>query len=102
MAEYDKSSNMRVRVQLKIDKVQVDEVVEGRSEADITRQLRAGLEARAPFLVRLALRTMDDRTLWRRVVELHNRKFGAAEPSPATAAEFIAFGERNGYVTRLE
>lgn len=93
---------MKVRIQVKVDRVQVDEVVEGSSEADIARKMRREVEARAPFLVRLAIRAMDDRSLWRRVVEMHNRKFGVQEPFPDTAAEFIAFGERNGYVTRLE
>jgi hypothetical protein len=92
---------MKVRVQVDADGIRVDEVVEGSSEEEIARQLRGRVEARAPFLVRMALRTMDDQALWRKIVEMHNKRTGAAEPVPATAGEFLAFGERAGYATRL-
>lgn len=93
---------MKVRVRVEVGGVRVDETLEGRDEEEIARKLRAELERRAPFAARLVLRTMDDRALWRKVVEMHNNRAGGAEPVPASAREFLAFAERAGYVTRLE
>jgi hypothetical protein len=93
---------MKIRIQVDANNIRVDETVEGRSEEDVARQFRSRVEARAPFLVKMALRAMDDRAFWRQIVEMHNKKTGASEPVPATATEFLAFGERTGYATRLE
>jgi hypothetical protein len=92
---------MKVRVKIDIGSVRVDQTVEGATAEDIVRTLRKELEARAPFLVRPVIRAMDDRALWRKIVELHNSKFHATEPVPQSAEEFLQFGERTGYVTRL-
>ena len=92
---------MKIHLKLDVQNVQVDEVVEADSEEAINHELRRRLEARAPFMVRLVLGTMTDPALWRKIVDLHNQRTGAREPAPTTAAEFLAFGERAGYVERL-
>jgi hypothetical protein len=92
---------MKVRIQVNVSGLQVDEVVEGAAPDDIVKQLRKKVEARANFVQRLALRAMPDTALWARVVEMHNKQAGTHEPAPATAEEFLAFGERAGYLTRL-
>jgi hypothetical protein len=93
---------MKVRVRVNVANVNVDETVEGASEEELVAKVRREVEARAPFLARVAIRAMDDRALWRRVVEAHNSRTGAGEPAPDTAREFLEFGERAGYVTWLE
>jgi len=92
---------MKVRIKINVENVHVDEVVEGDSDAAIAAELRRQLEARSPFMVRLVLGTMSDQALWRKVVEMHNHRHRTNEPTPNTAAEFLAFGERVGYVERL-
>jgi len=93
---------MKYRVQVDMNQVHVDEVVEGETAEDVARGMRQQVEARAPFLVKMALHGMDDRTLWRRLVELHNSKRGASEAVPTTAEELLQFGERAGYLTRVD
>ena len=93
---------MKVRIQVNEGQISVDEMVQGADEEEIVREVRRQVEARAPFGVKLVLRTMDDRALWRRVVEGYNQRHGASEPAPTTAGEFLRFAERVGYATRLE
>jgi hypothetical protein len=93
---------MKVRVTVDVQSVHVDEVIEGASGEEVVRRLRRELEARASWLVRMALRGMDDPALWRKIVQMHNERSGSTEPPPESAAEFLAFAERAGYVTRLD
>jgi hypothetical protein len=92
---------MKVRVQVNVANINVDEVVEGASDAEVVSQLRRKLEARAGFLQRLVIKALPDPALWAKVVEHHNEHHGTQEPAPNSAAEFLAFGERAGYITRL-
>ena len=93
---------MKLRVQANVKGIQVDEVLEGVSEEEVARRFREEVESRAPFLVKIALKGMDDRTLWRRIVEWHNGQAGATEPVPGTAAEFLAFAQRAGYAAPVD
>lgn len=92
---------MKIRIVINEGPIRVDEVIEGNSEDDLFRKVRAGATARAPFLLKLALKSMSDSAIRQKVVEGYNQKFHANEPIPTTAKGFIAFGERAGFVTRI-
>lgn len=92
---------MKIRVTINETPIHIDEIVEGSSEEELFQLFRQGAAARAPFLLKMALKTLSDAELRRQVVQSYNHKFGAKEPIPATAREFIEFGERAGFVTRL-
>ena len=91
---------MKVRVKINVANIHLDEVIEGASEDAIVSQLRKLLEKRANFAQRLIY--SGQATPTRRWARLETyEKFGAQEPSPRTASQFFAFGERAGYLTRL-
>lgn len=92
---------MKIRVTINQAPIHIDEVIEGVSEDDLFQKLRAGAASRAPLLLRMAMKSMSDQTIRQQVVASYNQKFKAQEPVPTTAKEFIAFGERAGFVTRL-
>jgi hypothetical protein len=92
---------MKIRIKINHAPIHVDEVLEGESEDELFRQFREQAASRAPFLLKMALKTMSDGVIRQKVVEGYNHKFGASEPIPATAQEFIAFGERSGFVERI-
>ncbi len=92
---------MKIRVTINVEPIHIDEVIEASSEDEILQKFRRGAEKRAPLLVKLAMRSMSDEALLRQIVQSYNHKFEANEPIPSTAKEFIAFGERVGFFTRL-
>ena len=92
---------MKIRVTINEGPIQVDEVLEGASEDELFGKFRQGATARAPFLLKMAMKTMSDDALRQKVVESYNHKFRATEPLASTATEFIAFGERAGFITRI-
>lgn len=92
---------MKIRVTINEGPISIDEVLEGTSEDDLFRQFREGAASRAPFLLKMALKTMSDQALRQQVVAAYNQKFKANEPVPSSAKQFIAFGERAGFVTRV-
>ncbi|MBW3635460.1 MAG: hypothetical protein KY445_03205 [Armatimonadetes bacterium] len=92
---------MKIRVTIHLDPIHIDEILEGATEDDLFRKFREEAASRAPFFIKMALKTMSDQTIREKVVESYNHKFKAREPVPANAKEFIAFGERVGFVTRV-
>jgi hypothetical protein len=68
----------------------------------VVKLFRKQVESKVSFAIKLVLKTLDDQSFFKRVVETHNKKFGAQESAPSTAEQFLAFGERAGYVTRLD
>jgi hypothetical protein len=92
---------MKVRVTINQAPIVLDEIVEGRSEEELFQKFRDAATAQAPFMIKLAMKTMSDQALRKQVIESYNYKFKANEPIPADAREFIAFGERAGFVKRL-
>lgn len=92
---------MKIRVTINEGPLHIDEVIEGASEDDLFHKFREGAASRAPFLVKMAMKSMSDQAIRQKVVESYNHKFKASEPVPSTAKEFIAFGERVGFVTRV-
>lgn len=92
---------MKIRVTINQAPIHIDEVLEGASEDDLFRKFREEAASRAPFFVKMAMKTMSDQALRQKIVESYNHKFKASEPVPSTAKEFIAFAERVGFVKRL-
>jgi hypothetical protein len=92
---------MKVRVTINEGPIRIDEVIEGASEDDLFLKFRNEAASRAPFMVKLAMKTMSDATIRQQIVQSYNHKFKANEPIPATAREFIDFGERVGFVKRI-
>ena len=92
---------MKIRVTINEAPIQVDEEIQGSSEDDVFHKFRDGAAARAPFAVKLAMKAMSDQALREKIVGAYNKKFGASEPVPSSAKEFLTFGERAGYVKRL-
>lgn len=92
---------MKIRVTIHQDPIHVDEIIEGSSEDDLFRKFREGATSRAPFFLKMAMKSMSDQALRQKMVEGYNHKFKVNESIPTTAQEFIAFGERVGFVTRV-
>jgi hypothetical protein len=92
---------MKIRVTINEAPIHIDEVIEGSSEEELFQVLRKGATSRAPLLLKMAIKTISDAAIRQQVVASYNHKFKANEPVPSTAKEFIAFGERAGFVTRL-
>jgi hypothetical protein len=92
---------MKIRVTIKQGPIDIDEVIEGNTEDEIFHKFRQGAVARAPFLLKMAIEGMSDQAIRQQVVASYNNKFKANEPIPSTAKEFIAFGERAGFVKQL-
>lgn len=92
---------MKVRVKVDIESMSIDEVIEGSNESEVVKKMRDELTKRANFAQRLVLRALPDQTLWAKIVDMHNTKRGDSERAPTTPAQFLAFGERAGYVTKL-
>lgn len=92
---------MKIHVTINQAPIHVDETLEGASEDELFQKLRAGAASRAPLLLRMAMKSMNDQAIRQQVVATYNQKFKAQEPVPTTAKEFIAFGERAGFITRI-
>ncbi|HEX8464526.1 MAG TPA: hypothetical protein VF627_07895 [Abditibacterium sp.] len=92
---------MKIRVTINQKPIQFDEILEADSDEALFRKLRETAAARAPFLVRMAMKSLSDNAIRQQIVERYNQKFGKSEPIPTSATEFLAFGERAGFVQRL-
>ena len=91
---------MKIRISI-TEPIRIDETIEGDSDDELFQKFRAGATSRAPLLLKMALKTMSDQSLRAQIIGAYNQKFKAQEPVPLSASEFIAFGERAGFVTRL-
>jgi hypothetical protein len=92
---------MKIRVTINEGPIKLDEVFEGSSDEELFRKFKDGAAARAPFVIKMAMKGMSDKALCQQVVESYNHKFGTKEPVPSCAQEFIAFGERAGFLKRI-
>jgi len=91
----------KVRVQVSEGEIHVDQVIEGATDEEVVAGLRDELIRKAGFLKGAVIRAIPEEALWGRIVEAYNSRHGKSEPPPQTASDFLAFGERAGYVTRL-
>ena len=88
-------------MKLRIDIENVHEEIEAPTAEVALSKVKAEAAARAPWMLRGAIKAMSDLGFAGEAVKMHNRKNGASDAAPANAQEFLDWAQSHGYVSQL-
>lgn len=89
-------------MKIKIDIQDIHETLEASDAASMLHRVKEEATSRAPFLIKMAIRSMSDLGFAAKAVEHHNAKAGTNDVAPASAQAFLDWAVLRGYVTILE
>lgn len=95
---------MKVRVHIQHGDIKIDEVIEGKTAAEIVVAAKAKTASKLPFGLRLAVNAMGPHAFMQELVKRYNAELKPKPPVaiPNTAEEFLQTAVTLGFVTILE